>query len=218
VAGRARHCAQSASDSESRIISLRVRQAQPAVGRQVGPPLPYPAYPHPHLLAPHQRQSRTLHPNRHPRTGLLPALPKLRPQTRPPRSLEPQLQISTARIPPRTAKGRSHWPLDWFLTQVLEMTLTRHAILPSCLPSKNPSETQTLRRSLSTAAKSISSSRVHLVKNEERTERSVRPSTSITLRNPFRMNTCKSLSKQATLTFFRMNTYEKTQGVGYQEH
>jgi hypothetical protein len=31
--------------------------------------------------------------------------------------------------------------------------------------------------------------------------------------SPFRMNTCKSVSKQRTLTAFRMNTYEK-QGVG----
>ena len=27
--------------------------------------------------------------------------------------------------------------------------------------------------------------------------------------SPFRMNTCKSVSKQMTLTAFRMNTYEK---------
>ncbi len=31
---------------------------------------------------------------------------------------------------------------------------------------------------------------------------------------PFRINTCKSVSKQTTLTFFRMNTYEKHRGVG----
>jgi hypothetical protein len=30
----------------------------------------------------------------------------------------------------------------------------------------------------------------------------------------FRMCTCKSVSKQATLTFFRMNTYEKHRGEG----
>lgn len=30
----------------------------------------------------------------------------------------------------------------------------------------------------------------------------------------FRMNTCKSVSKQGTLTAFRMNTYEKTGGRG----
>src|SRR5712692_8545799 len=30
----------------------------------------------------------------------------------------------------------------------------------------------------------------------------------------FRMNTCKSVSKQRTLTTFRMNTYEKRGGVG----
>src|SRR5216683_2950731 len=30
--------------------------------------------------------------------------------------------------------------------------------------------------------------------------------------NPFRINTCKSVSKQTTLTPFRMNTYEKTGG------
>src|SRR6266404_5844525 len=30
----------------------------------------------------------------------------------------------------------------------------------------------------------------------------------------FRMNTCKSVSKQKTLTPFRMNTYEKHRGVG----
>jgi hypothetical protein len=46
--------------------------------------------------------------------------------------------------------------------------------------------------------------------NEESTERS----TSIIFRNLFRMNTCRSLSKQATLTIFRMNTYEKLQGEG----
>ena len=32
--------------------------------------------------------------------------------------------------------------------------------------------------------------------------------------NPFRMNTCKSVAKQRTLTTFRMNTYEKTGGKG----
>ena len=32
--------------------------------------------------------------------------------------------------------------------------------------------------------------------------------------NPFRMNTCKSVSKQSTLTPFRMNTYEKHRGGG----
>src|SRR6266852_7425557 len=31
---------------------------------------------------------------------------------------------------------------------------------------------------------------------------------------PFRINTCKSVSKQTTLTIFRMNTYEK-QGEGW---
>src|SRR5713101_5376019 len=29
---------------------------------------------------------------------------------------------------------------------------------------------------------------------------------------PFKINTCKSVSKQTTLTSFRMNTYEKTGG------
>src|ERR1700722_3368766 len=57
-------------------------------------------------------------------------------------------------------------------------------------------------------------SRIHLATNEKRTQRSVSPSTSITFRNPFRMNTCKSLSKQTTLTIFRMNTYEKPKGRG----
>ena len=32
--------------------------------------------------------------------------------------------------------------------------------------------------------------------------------------SPFRINTCKSVSKQMTLTPFRMNTYEKTGGWG----
>ena len=32
--------------------------------------------------------------------------------------------------------------------------------------------------------------------------------------SPFRMNTCKSVSKQRTLTPFRMNTYEKQGGGG----
>ena len=32
--------------------------------------------------------------------------------------------------------------------------------------------------------------------------------------SPFRINTCKSVSKQTTLTPFRMNTYEKTGGRG----
>jgi hypothetical protein len=32
--------------------------------------------------------------------------------------------------------------------------------------------------------------------------------------NPFRINTCKSVSKQMTLTLFRMNTYEKLGGGG----
>ena len=32
--------------------------------------------------------------------------------------------------------------------------------------------------------------------------------------SPFRINTCKSVSKQRTSTTFRMNTYEKTRGVG----
>jgi hypothetical protein len=34
------------------------------------------------------------------------------------------------------------------------------------------------------------------------------------LLSPFRMNTCKSVSKQRTLTIFRMNTYAKTGGGG----
>src|SRR6266849_10083516 len=34
------------------------------------------------------------------------------------------------------------------------------------------------------------------------------------LHNSFRMNTCKSVSKQSTLTTFRMNTYEKHRGWG----
>jgi hypothetical protein len=32
--------------------------------------------------------------------------------------------------------------------------------------------------------------------------------------SPFRMNTCKSVSKQRTLTIFKMNTYEKARGRG----
>ncbi len=32
--------------------------------------------------------------------------------------------------------------------------------------------------------------------------------------SPFRINTCKSVSKQRTLTSFRMNTYEKQAGWG----
>src|SRR5437867_10847388 len=32
--------------------------------------------------------------------------------------------------------------------------------------------------------------------------------------SPFRINTCKSVSKQTTLSTFRINTYEKTGGVG----
>jgi hypothetical protein len=31
---------------------------------------------------------------------------------------------------------------------------------------------------------------------------------------PFRINTCKTVSKQTTLTSFRINTYEKTRGWG----
>jgi hypothetical protein len=34
------------------------------------------------------------------------------------------------------------------------------------------------------------------------------------LHNPFKMNTCKSVLKQTTLTVFRMNTYEKHRGWG----
>ncbi len=37
---------------------------------------------------------------------------------------------------------------------------------------------------------------------------------NVTPVSPFRMNTCKSVSKQRTLTTFRMNTYEKTGGGG----
>ncbi len=33
-------------------------------------------------------------------------------------------------------------------------------------------------------------------------------------RNPFRINTCKSVSKQTTLTLFRINTYKKHRGWG----
>src|SRR6266481_4294715 len=32
--------------------------------------------------------------------------------------------------------------------------------------------------------------------------------------SPFRINTCKGVSKQTTLTLFRINTYEKTGGGG----
>jgi hypothetical protein len=35
--------------------------------------------------------------------------------------------------------------------------------------------------------------------------------------SPFRINTCKNVSKQGTLTLFRMNTYEKPRGVGPRE-
>jgi hypothetical protein len=35
-----------------------------------------------------------------------------------------------------------------------------------------------------------------------------------TLLSTFRMNTCKSVSKQSTLTAFRMNTYAKNRGEG----
>ncbi len=37
---------------------------------------------------------------------------------------------------------------------------------------------------------------------------------SVSESNPFRINTCKSVSKQTTLTIFRINTYEKTGGRG----
>jgi hypothetical protein len=36
--------------------------------------------------------------------------------------------------------------------------------------------------------------------------------------SPFRINTCKSVSKQRTLTTFRMNTYAKTGGRGSTEY
>src|SRR5258708_21653631 len=32
--------------------------------------------------------------------------------------------------------------------------------------------------------------------------------------SPFRINTCKSVSKQTTLSMFRISTYEKTRGWG----
>src|SRR5712692_8743336 len=32
--------------------------------------------------------------------------------------------------------------------------------------------------------------------------------------NPFRINTCESVSKQSTLSIFRINTYEKHRGRG----
>jgi len=38
--------------------------------------------------------------------------------------------------------------------------------------------------------------------------------TKAALLSTFRMNTCKSVSKQTTLTLFRMNTYAKTGGGG----
>src|SRR6266404_756606 len=38
--------------------------------------------------------------------------------------------------------------------------------------------------------------------------------TKAALLSTFRMNTCKSVSKQTTLTTFRMNTYAKTRGEG----
>src|SRR5579859_753967 len=47
----------------------------------------------------------------------------------------------------------------------------------------------------------------HLVSGQER-----QPS------KPFRINTCKSVSKQTTLTPFRINTYEKKGGVGVAGH
>jgi hypothetical protein len=79
---------------------------------------------------------------------------------------------------------------------------------------KKPAGNPTLRRSIITCHQVDRESRIQFATNEERTERSVRPSTSITFRNPFRMNTYKSLSKQATLTTFRMNTYKKPGGEG----
>ena len=36
--------------------------------------------------------------------------------------------------------------------------------------------------------------------------------------SPFRINTCKSVSKQTTLTLFRINTYEKTGELGAAGH
>jgi hypothetical protein len=40
------------------------------------------------------------------------------------------------------------------------------------------------------------------------------PCLTIRTHHTFRINTCKSVSKQTTLTFFRMNTYEKHRGRG----
>src|SRR6266481_137477 len=40
------------------------------------------------------------------------------------------------------------------------------------------------------------------------------PSRAHSSPNLFRMNTCKSVSKQRTLSIFRINTYEKHRGVG----
>ena len=50
---------------------------------------------HAHLHPAHQRQSRTLYPNRHPRMGLRPALPKLRRAPQLSRSLDPPVQLAS---------------------------------------------------------------------------------------------------------------------------
>jgi hypothetical protein len=62
----------------------------------------------------------------------------------------------------------------------------------------------------------------HLAPSSEAAFRSHAHDSSRALKTPlhlrlsmfFRMNTCKSVSKQGTLTTFRMNTYEKTGGRG----
>jgi hypothetical protein len=79
---------------------------------------------------------------------------------------------------------------------------------------KYPPETQTRRRSISPAAKSIANPAPTWRQTKQGRNVPSILQAAVVFRKLFRMNTCKSVSKQSTLTPFRMNTCEKTQGGG----
>jgi hypothetical protein len=58
------------------------------------PSAPHPPYLNPHLHSANKRKSRALHPNRHPRMGLRPALPKLRTSKKAPHAMDLVLRIA----------------------------------------------------------------------------------------------------------------------------
>jgi hypothetical protein len=94
------------------------------------------------------------------------------------------------------------------------MALTPHAILPRVCHRK-PAPNQ-IAPSFHLAGRYVNRDFPTVSRSAKQAMYAI-PQLPIDFRIPFRINTCKSLSKQTTLTIFRMNTYKKPPGGGYQE-